>query len=140
MDFNQRIEQLEARQRALSDEISSCRTSLAAAEEFTAKFLDSCGMAGLTKVSIAKRHKSIVETMGHPFGVTGSVFGIGPKSSGGGRDPSGWPAIWGVVDELGIGDGCGNSMQHQADTSSLIDGVYHLKNGVWEKVDTSEGT
>lgn len=99
-------------------------------EKLTERLLKKCEVAGITKVAIGVRHKSIGRSMAWLFfSVNDCVFTNKPSRV---HD---WPPIWGILEELGIGFGAGNGDQHQADTDKLVKGVYHLKNHVWEKID-----
>lgn len=131
MDFEYKIQSLERNIKENEANILSLKDQFNKAKTFTSKFLDTCSEYGITKVSISKSDKSIPSSMNYPFSASGSVFAFQPKKV---NSNSGWPPIWGVVKKLGISGGCGNSDQHQADTSNLIDGVYHLKSGKWQRV------
>lgn len=43
-----------------------------------------------------------------------------------------WPAIWSIVDRVGIGHTCGNGDQAQVSPDKLIKGVYDIVN--WRKI------
>ena len=105
------------------------------AEKITQKLLNKCGEVGITRVSVGKRHSSVPKSQNWPFdSCHNSVFSF-PE---GVRDKRGWPAIWGIIDELGIDDGCGNSDQKQVsgnDNDNLLEGVYELKNRKWRRID-----
>ena len=48
-----------------------------------------------------------------------------------------WPIIWAAVEEMGIGGGSGNTGEHSIALkywSKLVDGVYKLKDGKWERM------
>ena len=80
-------------------------------------------------VSIGKRTDLIESAKGFPFGCGNSVFADG-------RDRDGWPTIWGVVEEMGISCGVGNTGQHQVTCDAkLIDGVYEFKDKKWRKIE-----
>jgi hypothetical protein len=132
MNFDCRISSLEEKQKSLDSSIKEVRSSYESAKVFTEKFLGECKRAGITKVSIGMKHKSVPSTLDWPFGHSSSVFAFQPKKAE--MSNGGWPPIWGVVARLGIGGGCGNGDQHQADTSNLIDGVYNLRAGNWLKL------
>ena len=102
-----------------------------AAKVFTGKLLSACEEKGITKVSVGVASKKVPASFNYPFGANGSIFQFIPKSNRGDT----WPPIWDIVDKLGIGGGCGNSDQKQADLTDLIDGVYELKKGQWKKTD-----
>lgn len=87
-------------------------------------------------MAIGTSHESIPASVSFPFGAGSSIFGINDTERC--HDDSGWPAIWGVVERAGIHGGCGNSDQAQADVSGLIEGVYHLRDGAWKKIEAGE--
>ena len=126
MNFDQRINDMESSIKSCLQSLEIIKTDLAAATEFTAKFLDECERSGIKRVGVGRLPKNKTWT----FGPSGSVF-----TFGGERDKSGCPAIWGVVTRLKISNGAGNSDQHQANLSNLIDGVYELREGNWRKMD-----
>jgi len=121
MNFEWKIKFLEEKIRSNLTELKVLKKRLREAKKFTAKFLNECAKQGIKEVGIGKIPPSVKDW---PFSGNSSVFGIG-------RDKNGWPAIWGVVHKLGISCGAGNTDQHQADTSNLIDGIYKLKQGKW---------
>ena len=123
-NIDERIKNLETEQKELKRQYKECQT-------FTAELLRRCAKRKIVKVAIDRAHKSIPSSISHPFGMFGNVFTNEVKENG-------WPAIWRVVEEMGISEGCGNGSQHQINSSKLIDGVYHLKNGVWKKIDGVE--
>ena len=132
MDFEQKLKHVEQRSNQIAQESTELREKYESATKFTAEFLASCEAKGITKVAIGKSHKSVPSSIRHPFGASGSVFSFQPKEA---ASFNGWPPIWAVVSEMGVSAGCGNTDQHQADLSGLIDGVYHRKNGHWHRVD-----
>lgn len=135
MDFKREIERLAQSAQSLTEAIKFLDIRYENAREFTGEFLDECAKSGLRKVSIQRAHKSIPESEGWArtwHGCNGSVFGIGINDS---NDEQGWPAIWGVCCRMKINAGTGNHNQHQADCSNLIDGTYHLRKGLWKKID-----
>lgn len=100
------------------------------ARGFTEKFLSCCEKHGIDLVSVGVRTDKIRNCGTFPFGCEGSVFAEGEDGE--------WPAIWSVVNEMKISSGAGNSNQHQISYKArmeLVDGVYKLKNGVWEKIE-----
>lgn len=124
MNFAYEIKKLKRRIEEDTSALETLTTQFEHATEFTGEFLDECAKTGMTKVGIQKTHKSIPTSVTFPFGSCGNIFGAG-------RDKTGWPAIWGVVERCGISRGCGNTDQHQANCENLIDGVYHLRKGKW---------
>jgi hypothetical protein len=133
MNADKELQYLTSELEQLNYEFGSFKKRYEIAHKFTQKFLNECGKAGYTRISIGKKHPSIPQTTTWPFGYNGSVFAW-PEDV---RE-IGWPSIWRIVDRLKINGGCGNSHQHQIDTSKLLDGVYHLKNGNWIKVEAEE--
>lgn len=131
MDFKYKIKDLGEQLEGVKSRLSEVDDSFKSANEFTGVFLDKCAEKGITKVSVGKKHKSLPQSVDWPWSPSGNVFAFQPKEVG---KKSSWPPIWGVIEELGISGGAGNSDQHQIDTSNLIDGVYHLKKGKWMKV------
>ena len=129
MDFERVIESAQQDIIAAKKKLDNIQDQLKAARTFTAQFLAKCKDSGIDKVSICRKHKSIPGTMDWPFGHEGSVF------SNDVEEKSGWPAIWRVVTQCGIAGSCGNVNQHDANTAKLIDGVYHLSKGKWQRVD-----
>ena len=103
----------------------------------TSLFLDECKKGGITKVTIGKKHHSVPASISFSFGAHGSVFQYVPKKNKDKKEgySNGWPPIWTACGKAGISTGCGNPDQHQVNDISVIDGVYHLKNGEWHKVD-----
>ena len=125
MDFDFKIKMLEEKIASNLTELKLIKKQLADAKKFTSKFLDECVKSGIKKVGISKT----IPEVDWPFETgNGSVFGIG-------RDKTGWPAIWGVAERMGISYGGGNTGQHQANTSRLIDGIFELKKGKWIKIE-----
>lgn len=121
---------LEDRMKYTKELIDNFARAYSEAREFTSKFLDCCERYNISLVSIGVRTDKIKNCANHPFSCDGSVFAEGKYN--------GWPAIWYVVGEMGISGGAGNTDQHQISRKAktdLIDGVYSLKNGVWEKVE-----
>lgn len=89
-----------------------------------------CKVCGhhINMVSIGRKTELIESAKSYPFGCCDSVF-----ADGRGRD--GWPTIWGVVNEMGISGGAGNTGQHQVTCDAkLIDGVYEFKDKKWRKI------
>ena len=137
MNFDSTIQGIKNRQLAIDLELEGLKKSIAdfveayeEARNFTKKFLDCCEKHGIDLVSIGVRTDKIQNCGTFPFGCDGSVFAEG-------RDGK-WPAIWSVVEEMKISGGAGNSNQHQISYKArmeLVDGVYKLKNGVWEKIE-----
>lgn len=128
MNFKLKIDEFYTKQDALLNELKSLESAYLEAEDFTNKFLDECEKRGIELVSIQTRTDLIPASMSFPFGTSHSVFAPGKYD--------GWPAIWRVVEALGISGGCGNTDQMQisrAAQSLLIDGVYTYKSGAWRR-------
>ena len=112
----------------LRNKANSLAEASAEAEDFTLRFLKCCSKHHIKLVSIGKKTELIESAKNFPFSFSGSVFSDGIGSDG-------WPAIWGVVEEMGISDGCGNTGQHQVSCDAkLIDGVYEFKDKKWRKI------
>ena len=130
MDWSYKFENLQNEIKGLSERADRLAQAYAEAEDFTRKFLTQCSKHNIKLVSIGVRTDLIEKSKTYPFGCSGSVFAEG-------RTKDGWPVIWSVVSELGIGGGCGNSDQHQITQdaqSILIDGVYEFKDKKWHKI------
>ena len=113
----------------MEEKANSLAEAYAEAEDFTLRFLKCCSKHNIKTVSIGKRTGLIESAKNFPFGCGDSVF-----ADGRGRD--GWPAIWGVVNEMGISGGAGNAGQHQIYCGAkLIDGVYEFKDKKWRKIE-----
>jgi hypothetical protein len=128
MHFEQKIHDMEKSLSDMKASVNALKAEYLSCKKFTAKFLSECEKEGISKVAIQRSHKSIPQSKSFVFGVYNSVF---TENKRGGN---GWPAIWEVVERMGLSDGCGNDNQHQIDASRLVDGVYHLKNGTWHRI------
>ncbi len=131
MNFDLRVAEIEKRQKELAALVLATKAAVKEARRFTAHFLNECAKAGITKVAIARAHKSVPSSVDFPFGPRNSVFSDDVRKDD-------WPAIWSVVSDCGLSGGCGNHNQHSLNEegeAKLIDGVYHLKNGKWKAVD-----
>jgi hypothetical protein len=126
MNFQTAIKRQVSEAKHLLEKAEDLQTKYETAKEFTQTFLNECDNAGIETVCIGVKNKAVEASVKWPYGGEGNVFAMGRKD--------GWPAIWGVVEKLGIGDGCGNTDQHQAITSNLVDGTYQLKDGAWAKL------
>jgi len=129
MNYGYKFKALQDKIEALRKEAEGVKKSFDDATAFTDKFLNLCKDHGLSKIAIGVTHDSVDGCKDWPWSGDGSVF------SNDHREDGTWPTIWRVVKEANISGGCGNTMQHQADTSRLVDGVYHLKNGKWHKLE-----
>lgn len=129
MEFGYKFDELKKQIECLEAKANSIAEAYAEAEDFTLRFLKCCCKHNIKMVSIGKRTNLIESTKSYPFDCEGSVFADG-------RDRAGWPAIWGIVEEMGISGGAGNTGQHQVSRDAkLIDGVYEFKDNKWEKIE-----
>ena len=115
----------------LESEIKELKGKVKIGIEFTQEFLNKCGKAGYTRISIGKVSKKVPATVNFPFGSASSVFGF-PSGT---EDETGCPAIWKVVEDLKISGGAGNSDQHQVENDNLIEGIFELKKGKWRRIE-----
>jgi hypothetical protein len=122
MKFENRIAELERETKAIKNELKEARV-------FTGKFLSICSKYKITRVAIGVSHESVKSSINFCFGGSGSIF------SDEVRDNDDFPAIWKAVEEAGISGGCGNSYQHQADVSKLVEGTYNFYKNKWQKID-----
>ena len=128
MEWGYKFTELQKQIECLEAKANSLAEAYAEAEDFTLQFLKCCSKHHIKLVSIGKRTELIESSKTYPFGCSGSVFADGIS-----RD--GWPTIWGIVEEMGIFCGCGNSGQHQVNCDAkLIDGVYEFKDKKWRKI------
>ena len=129
MEFGYKFDELQKQIERLDAKANSIAEAYAEAEDFTLRFLKCCSKHNIKMVSIGKRTDLIESSKSFPFGCGGSVFADG-------RDRDGLPAIWGVVNEMGISGGAGNTGQHQVSCDTkLIDGVYEFKDKKWRKIE-----
>lgn len=127
MDFECRISRIEGTQKNIQMEIDSLKKEYEDCVDFTEKFLDLCKKKKITRVAIGKKDEELKDCKPWPFGYQGSVFADGRCGS--------WPAIWSVVEELGISGGCGNCGEHSINGNALlIDGIYEYKEDKWNKI------
>ena len=126
-------EELEEAEKSFNDTIKEIKSELKVSEKITQRLLNKCGKSGITRVSIGKRNSKVPASQNWSFySCHNSVF-TWPE---GVKDKEGWPVIWGIVDELKIDGGCGNSNQKQvSDNANLMEGVYELKNRQWRRID-----
>jgi hypothetical protein len=130
MDWCGKFEELKGEISALSNKADKMAQAYAEAEDFTRKFLARCSAHKIKLVSIGFSTDLIEGCKSYPWGCEGSVFAEG-------RAEDGFPAIWSVVEELGISGGAGNGYQHQVSRdaqSKLVDGLYEFKNKKWHKI------
>ena len=129
MEFGYKFDELKKQIECLVAKANSLAEAYAEAEDFTLRFLKCCSKHNIKMVSIGKRTDLIESAKGFPFGCGNSVFADG-------RDRDGWPTIWGVVEEMGISGGVGNTGQHKVTCDAkLIDGVYEFKDKKWRKIE-----
>ena len=129
MEFGYKFDELQKQIECLEAKANSLAEAYAEAEDFTLRFLKCCSKHNIKMVSIGKRTDLIESSKNFPFGCDGSVF-----ADGRGRD--GCPTIWGVVNEMGVSGGAGNTGQHQVSCDAkLIDGVYEFKDKKWRKIE-----
>lgn len=131
MNFDARFQNIVEKQEKLKAELDNVVAAYNEARSFTQSFLNCCTKHEISTVAINVRTKKIEESVSFPFDPCGSVFANG-------NNEHGFPKIWGVVSELNISGGCGNSAQHQIDCAAsarLIDGVYELQDGVWHRLE-----
>ena len=115
----------------LRSAVDSFEQRYANAEERTAKVLAAAEANDVKRIGINCYNGWVYSGERFPFTARGSIFAKG-------RDDQGWPVAWRIAKQAGIGDGCGNTEQHQvSNPDALIDGIYELRNGVWARV--SEG-
>ena len=128
MNFDSQVERLEDRAEAVKRELAILGVQLDTARRNTSRLLESAKGLGVTAVSIGKHHAR-VGNEGWKFRTTGSIF-TPPNERVDGR-----PAAWVIAEAMGISQGAGNTGQHQADLSQLVDGVYECRNGEWYRID-----
>ncbi|GAA1412070.1 hypothetical protein AUR04nite_00080 [Glutamicibacter uratoxydans] len=132
MDFERKIKWIEHEAKDALDKLESIKADLVEAQTKTEKLLAIAESVGVTVISIGKKHPAIDSTGDFPFGASGSIFT--PLDD----RHNGWPAAWHIAEKAGVSQGGGNSGQHQADTSKLVDGVYELRNGNWARIDLED--
>jgi len=100
----------------------------------TEEFLNKCADAGYTRVSVCTAHSKIPDSIDFPFGAEDSVFAYPDRGEKEPRNELDQPPIWDIVEEMGIGGGCGNSHQHDISRlGGIEEGAYYLKGGKWLK-------
>ncbi len=129
MEWGYKFTELQKQIKCLEAKANSLAEAYAEAEDFTSRFLKCCSKHHIKLVSIGKRTDLIESAKNFPFSCGDSVFADG-------RDFDGRPAIWGVVSEMDISGGAGNTGQHQVSCNAkLIDGVYEFKDKKWRKIE-----
>ena len=138
MNFDREIKHAVETARDALSQAEALEEKYKQAKNFTAIFLDECKERDIAKVAIGRKSKSVPATQSWPFGFSGQVFQFVPEAAPKDKDgDSKATRIWRVVDEMGIGGGCGNSNQHALSdegNNKLIDGVYEFKHGKWIKI------
>ena len=129
MKFENELENLKKRYDLLGIDIEDLTNRHELCRKFTAQFLNSCKEYGIKAVCIGVSHSIVPTSENFTFGTYGSVFAEErwPKDGG-------CPAIWRVCETMKIASGCGNTSQHQADLSNLLEGAYEYKSGKWQKI------
>lgn len=128
MNWGYRFTDLQGEIKRLEAKADALAKAYAEAEDFTVRFLKCCRKHHIKLVSIGTKTDLIEGSKSFPFGCGGSVFADE-------RERDGYPAIWRVVQEMGISGGAGNRGQHQVNCSAeLVDGVYELKDKKWRKI------
>jgi len=128
MDFEASAKSIAYQVERAQSDLKALSVKLRRAAAKTEELLAIASEVGVTAVSIGKKHP-LVGNENWPFGASGSIFT--PRED----QHDGWPAAWHIAKKAGVSGGAGNSGQHQADTSNLIDGVYECRGGVWARVD-----
>lgn len=132
MDLYDLKESFEKQHLAIKDKYDSICQAYKEAEDFTKDFLKCCKKHKIKLVAINTTTELINSCGTYPFGYEGNVFADE-------RVKDGWPAIWGVVEEMKISGGAGNTGQHQITregSAKLVDGVYEYKNGKWRRLES----
>ena len=130
-NFDQQGNYLQHQVDELSIKLSDYEERLAVARVKTSTLLRLAKENGVTAISIGKKHPR-VGNENFPFGGAGSIFT--PKD----ERIDDYPAAWRLAELMGISYGAGNTGQHQADVSELIDGVYEIRKGAWYRIDLEE--
>jgi len=123
MNIKTNYDILERRKKELEKDVEELNNKFEIAKTKTEEFLNSCTEHGIKVVSIGTETDLIKSSKKFPFNHSGSIFAD--------EEFNGWPAIWRVGEKTGVGDGCGNSGQHQSNNENLIEGVYALRDGKW---------
>lgn len=129
-DYEKKTEVLAARTKALREQLAAVQRELVAATGKTAELLEIAAEAGVSAVSIGKIHERV--------GNERWAYGDGAIFTPVDERVGGWPAAWHIAERAGVSCGAGNTGQHQADISGLIDGVYECRNGLWTRIDLVE--
>ncbi|KQW07628.1 hypothetical protein ASC66_01115 [Leifsonia sp. Root4] len=131
MNIENEFEQLKTRTERVANEATALRKRIRAAQLKTESLLGIAQSLGVNVVSIGMIHEAVANE-GWDYRGRGSIF-THPNAR-----VDGWPAAWRIAEQAGVGYGAGNTGQHQADLSSLIDGVYECRGGRWMRIDLDE--
>lgn len=122
-NFDNRIEQVE-------ESVKKLRLEYEQARDFTAILLDKAKSMGIKAVGI---NKTSSKTQDSPWS---HMHGYGIFAKERGHSGKGFPLVWELAKEMEIYAGCGNHQQAQITydkSAQLVDGIYELKKGIWEK-------
>ena len=108
--------------------VKSLKASYKESVKFTNVFLKKCAKNGIKRVAIGKEDKTLERCKSWPFGFSDSIF------TNKARTNNDNVALWETLNECSIPYSCGNGDQAQVGETSLVDGVYAIKNGVWKKL------
>lgn len=127
-NFEYKLDRATAQLTSAQSDAQGVLSALEYARQKTAEVLAIAESVGTTAISIGMKHP-IVNNEDWPFGASGSIFT--PLAD----RVNGWPSAWRIAEKAGISAGAGNSGQHQTDNSQLVDGVYELRDGAWQRID-----
>jgi len=132
MNFEATFQRLHSELKDVKTQLEKLEETFRTNKKYTSDFLAVCEELGIKTVAIQTRSKRVKASVDFPFGVAGSVFASGYG------DGKTWPVIWKAVEIFNISGGCGNIDQHSISSeaqSKLVDGVYTLKQGQWNRID-----
>lgn len=95
--------------------------------DLTRRVLSECKKAGYKRICVECADSAVPISVSFPFGPKGSIFALPNRRSG-----DGWPAIWKIIENLEIWEGCGNGQQVAVKSGVLDQGYYYLVNGKWK--------
>lgn len=96
----------------------------------TQKILEAALSLGCLRVGIHTRDDSFVDSIGWPFGTTGSLFADG-------KTPKNWPVAWRIRDKSGVSrPGSGNHGQASLICGPVHRGIYEYRDGAWIRTTT----
>ena len=107
--------------------VRALKSSYKESVKFTNAFLKKCSKNGIKRVAIGKEDETLERCKTWPFGFSSSIFTNKARVNDN-------VALWETLNECGIPYSCGNGDQAQVGETNLVDGVYAVKNGVWEKL------